>query len=265
MKGLHRLTLIALVLSALLLAGTNVLRMTAKDQTIPEIRGADEPLHLSVSEIESRLLQGVTAWDEKDGDLTDRLLVERVEKAEEEGRITVTYAVADSDHHVVTRARTLVCRDYTPPRFSLSRPLRYTVGSGVRVRDRLTAGDVLDGDLSEDIKIGVSSLQPQYEGSYPVTVEVSNSLGDTAVLTLDIEMRSYNGGEPVITLSEYLVYLEPGQEFRPEAYVRSVTGGSAADVTAQVPELRQGVNRVTYSYTNGGGVTGTAVLYLVIE
>ena len=94
--------------------------------------------------------------------------------------------MTDSDSHVATATRTLHYTDYTSPHFYLSQALRYTVGSPINIRDRLTAMDAVDGDLSSQIKITSTNLVSTVPGSYPVTFEVTNSLGDTSTLTASI-------------------------------------------------------------------------------
>lgn len=209
-------------------------------------------------------MQDVTAWDEKDGDLTAELMMEGIQR-DADGALTVTYVVADSDHHVASRQRSVQYTDYTPPRFSLSQELRYSMGASVRIKDRMSAWDVIDGDLSDRIKVNSNDLSIYYEGTYPVTFEVTNSLGDTASITLDVVIRNYAAGEPHIALTEYLVYRTADEPFDPMAYVESVTGGGA--VSAQLPEggLQPGVSRVQYTCSGSNGTMGTAVLYVVTE
>ncbi|MDY3281428.1 hypothetical protein [Dysosmobacter sp.] len=264
MKRLRIITIVGLVLSALLLAGVTLYQRETGDQTIPVIQCPDTPLVLSLTgEGREELLADVTAFDEKDGDLTDRLLLQGVDKGAD-GTMAATYAVADSDGHVVTRTREVRYTDYTPPRFALQRELRYSAGAAVRVRDRLTAYDMVDGDISSRIKV-ISGTTSYDEGTYPVTFQVTNSLGDTASVTLDVVVRSYAAGEPRIELKEYLIYQKLGDRLNPMDYLKSVSGGDAESVTAALPEggLKKGVNAVRY--TCPGGTEGSAVLYVVCE
>ena len=264
MKRLRIITMVGLVLSALLLAGVTFYQRVTGDQTIPVIQCPDTPAVLSITgEGREALLADVTAYDEKDGDLTDRLLLQGVDR-DKDGTAVATYAVADSDGHVTKRTREVEYTDYTPPRFALHRELRYSAGASVRVRDRLTAYDVLDGDISSRIKLN-SGTTSYDEGVYPVTFQVTNSLGDTASITLDVVVRSYVTGEPRIELEEYLIYQKLGDRFDPMDYLKSVTGGDLGSVTAALPEggLQKGVNAVRY--TCPGSTEGTAVLYVVCE
>lgn len=265
MRRLRIITLVCFVLSALLLGASTAYRAYTADETIPVIDCPDTPLVLSVADSGTdALVRDVTARDEKDGDLTDSLLVEGIAR-DESGQLIVTYVVADSDRHVVSRTRPLVYTDYTPPRFSLTQELRYSMGASVRIKDRMSAWDVIDGDLSDRIKVNSNDLSPYYEGTYPVTFEVTNSLGDTASVTLDVVIRNYAAGEPRITLTKYLVYRTADEPFDPMAYVSEASGGGA--VSAHLPEggLQKGVSRVTYTAAGSGGAVGTATLYVITE
>ena len=255
MKRLHITMLILFIVSALLLGGAILYKHYTTDTTMPEIRVAEEPLSISIADGTDALMSGVTAYDAKDGDITDKLILQKIEMGEG-GEVNATYAVSDNDSHVVTRTRTIIYTDYVPPRFSLSKELRYAPTGSIQVRDRLTAYDVIDGNIND--------RSPYYAGLYPVTFEVTNSLGDHVSLTLEVEIRTIADNEPVITLDTYLVYMtaEEAKSFKPMKYVKEVIG---AEKSADKSRLKEGVNRITYSCRNEIGVRGSVVLYIVVE
>ena len=123
MKRLRILTLILLILSVGAFFATNALRRLRADSTLPQISCGDDVLYLSVEDGRDAMLQGMNAWDGKDGDLTGDIVVERVSGGEEKGQLAVSYAVADSDRHVAGYTRTVVYTDYRSPQFYLSKPL----------------------------------------------------------------------------------------------------------------------------------------------
>lgn len=82
-------------------------------------------LEISVQDGEEALLQGVTAKDDKDGDVTGSILVEKLSGFDGENRREVTYAAFDSDGNVAKATREIVYTDYTPIRFQLNHSLRY--------------------------------------------------------------------------------------------------------------------------------------------
>ena len=269
MKVFRILVLVLLLLVSLVLGLSTLYHLWNDDKTIPVIECPEEALVLSVGENSTeKLLEGVTAWDDKDGDLTEQLFIQGMSGSIQGNETTITYAVVDSDDHVATASRVVRYSDYTPPRFSLNSELRYSVGNLIRVKDRLTAYDVVDGDISDRIKVANNStMVAGVEGTYPMTFEVTNSLGDTASITLDVVVRNYAVGEPVIYLSQYLIYRTADQPFSPMSYLESVSGGNVEDVVVSYPDgaFTQGVQRVLYTCAGLGGVQGSATLYVVTE
>ncbi len=64
---------------------TNALRRLRADSTLPQISCGDDVLYLSVEDGRDAMLQGMNAWDGKDGDLTGDIVVERVSGGEKRG------------------------------------------------------------------------------------------------------------------------------------------------------------------------------------
>ena len=256
------------VMSAVLLALATGWNLLTADRTMPTIQCPETPLYLSVYDGEEMILAGVTASDEKDGDLTYQIFIQGIGTSVQGSSTTVTYAVVDSANHVATATRELHYTDYSGPRFSLSQALKYTVGSPVTIRDRLQARDAVDGDLSAQIRILSGGLSTNLAGTYPVTFEVTNSLGNTASVTLDVVIQSQTASEaPRIYLNQYLTYAAEGEEFDAMKYLDSVSGGNISNVSVQMPVggLGPGVNAVTFYCAGSNGAIGTTTLYVVVE
>lgn len=267
MKRLRIITLICLLLSAVLLGASALVRAGRKDNTLPTITVPDEPLSVSVKDLRSTaLLSGITAWDDKDGDLTDQILLQSLIQQENK-QLEATYVVVDSDDHIATASRIIKCSDYTPPRFRLTAPLTYSVGSPLELRSQLTASDPLDGDLSDKIRINTSNLTTRYEGIYPVSFEVTNSLGITSRITLEVTIHSPVPGEPTIALREYLVYCDADDTFEPLEYLSHVTDGDDRSIQVKLPDggLQKGLNQVVYTCPGVNGTPGSTILYVVAE
>lgn len=266
MKRLHRALIIVFILSAALFGAAIAYKYYNTDTTIPEIRFYEDTLSVSVKDGRDALMLGVSAYDKKDGDITDKLILESVEMGKN-GEVSATYAVCDADNHVVTRTRTIIYTDYVSPRFSLSAQLCYSPSSSIKVRDRLGAYDVIDGQMDNDIRINTNSLSPYYAGLYPVTFEVTNSLGDRVSLTLEVEIREMSDNEPEIVLDTYLIYLseDEAKGFNAIEHVNYVNGAEKSDVRTSGTRLSTGVNRVKYYCQSESGVRGSTTLYVVVE
>lgn len=208
------------------------LRNNGLDNTPPEITFQQDVLEVSVKADEGEYLAGVSAWDAQDGDLTKELLVEHISQLTGDGTVKITYGVFDRGGNGATATRTLVFTDYSGPEFQLSQPLRYRLGATVTLMDRLTAVDVLDGDITGRIRITSQSLSKDVSGVYHLGVQVTNSLGDTQILELPVIIEEVTANTPEIELSQYIVYLKRGDKFDAEDYLVKVTdAGETADAS----------------------------------
>ena len=94
------------VLNILLIAGCLILYL-GKDHTAPELTLGEAAYVYEEDFPEHILLQGVAAWDEKEGDVTERVVVEKVVTDIVKKTATITYGVADSVGNVQRVSRTL--------------------------------------------------------------------------------------------------------------------------------------------------------------
>lgn len=77
--------------------------------------------------------------------------------------------------------------------------------------DRLTASDVLDGDISKTIRITSQNIVNSQPGVYNVTAQVDSRLGEPVVLPLKVVITT--GETQLIWLKDYLIYLPQGASF----------------------------------------------------
>lgn len=169
-------------------------------------------LEISVQDGEEALLQGVTAKDDKDGDVTGSILVEKLSGFDGENRREVTYAAFDSDGNVTKATREIVYTDYTPIRFQLNHSLRYRTGETINLSDLVGASDSLDGDLSDKVKVKLESgLSTRTSGVYRIQFSVTNSACDTRILDTELEVYDAAMNEAVVNLTTYLIYYEDGK------------------------------------------------------
>lgn len=95
-------------------------RLVAIDHTVPVIEMDSDSITVSVQDGDEAILEGVTAKDGKDGDITDRLFIESKSSFIEKGRFNTVIAVADKDNHIAKVEREVKYSDYKSPRFSLT-------------------------------------------------------------------------------------------------------------------------------------------------
>lgn len=266
---MQRLITALFILILLAFCGLQVYRRTAVDTTPPVITCASDSIDVSVTAGDDALLQGVMASDDRDGDLTDQILIKGVSPLSTGSSARVTYIVFDSANNMATVSRTVRYTDYEAPRFALSQPLVYPAGQTVTLLDRLTASDVLDGDISRSIRITSQNIISSQPGVYSVTAQVDSRLGEPVVLPLKVVIAA--GDQQLIRLSDYLVYLPQGADFSAAGYIDAVTApdGTAlsagqVDIESPVDTSAPGTYHVGYSIT-AQGQSYTVYLTVVVQ
>lgn len=235
----------------------------------PTIQCDSELLEVSVQDADDVLLSGVTASDRQDGDLTEKILIQGISKLISNDTAKITYLVFDSDGNAASCTRRIRYTDYERPHFTIQKPLIYGENEDIELLDRLTAVDVLDGDLTDAIRVSTlsGSSEPEVRN---VTVQATNSMGDTARLTLPLVVYSGTAVRPEVVLKERLVYLQQGASFRAGDYLSAVTTptgpGDTGDVqiTGQVDTANPGTYYVYYRYPYSAA-SGLSVLTVVVE
>ncbi len=289
MKLLRIAGLSMFLLSAIAFAGYRGYEISRNDEAGPLIEFDSDEVTAGVKVTEEELLKNVTAYDEKDGDVTASLLIESISDFISSGQRIITYAAFDSNNNITKRERKLIYTDYKSPRFSLKRPLRFTVGDTANILEYMEVWDCIDGDLSENIKYE----EPDYnfgttEDTYQITFQVTNSAGDTAYLPAEIEFYYMEKSAPEILLSKYLIYLKVGEAFHPEAYIEGVSINQKKygimensilqsgrpdntiprkdiSISSNVNIRKPGVYQAEYSMTAQNGNRGRTKLLVVVE
>ena len=168
--------------------------------------------------------------------------------------------------------------------------MRFPAGKQTNLLSYFSATDCIDGNITPFISIGgdtaVLDKKPQ-QGFYDCTVSVTNSVGDTVTLPIQVEVYDGNAARPQINLSSYLVYLQAGSEFDPNSYLTQIKeydkvkqvvfSENVTDpenqisitqiyVESGVDIYTPGVYTVSYLYTSpASGLDCTAKLIVVVE
>lgn len=262
------------VLAAAAFAATQYYFRVYLDRTPPVISMDAPIITVSVKDGEEALLAGVTATDDREGDLTANIIVNNVSRLTGVNTAQVSYVVFDSSENMATASRTVCYSDYSAPHFSLVRPLEFGVGETVSLVGRVVAHDSLEGNLSGAIRVSSMTLNSSVEGIYHVNLRVSNRLGDVSTVILPIIIRNVMPESPVLTLRKYLVYIPQDSEFDPQDYFKSLLLNGTEDlqglygslkVVSNVDTSTPGCYEVSYSYTNSSGYSTDAVLAVVVE
>lgn len=266
MRTLKTILIICLVLVTAAFAAGQVYSRVVADTVPPMITLDSDSITVSVEDGRDALLRGVTASDAKDGDLTGQIIVSGVSKLISNNTAKVSYMVFDMAGNMASATRYVVYSDYHRPRFMLITPLVYSLGETVSITGRLQAQDAVDGDITSSIRVLSSDIISSTEGVYNLTLQVINSLGDTAQVTLPVTIRAEADGDSAVKLRRYLVYVGLGDNFEPRNYIESVSAGSVSDVRidSNVDTQSAGCYLVTYTVTSGGR-SSSALMTVVVE
>lgn len=282
MKKHNWLALLLIGMSVAALMGYKAWDRMATDTVSPVITVEEGTLEVSVYDDSAALMQGVSATDDRDGDVTDSLIVEHVGLLSSDGEAAVRYAAIDRSGNVAKFSRIIRYSDYQRPKFRLTAPLQFSAGSSFDVVDLMHATDALDGDISHRVRaMALSEKSLSDPGIYDVQFRVTNALGDTQELTLQVELFPTGTYNAELFLEEYLIYLAVGDKFDAKGYLDSFRYGSnRKDLSGGVPDefllnLAGNVNtgvpgvyevKYTLNYTQGYQIyTGCTRLVVVVE
>lgn len=288
MVKLKKIICIVFVLTCIVFGGYMIKSKMAKDHTPPEITCTEETISVSVEDGESALMEGITATDNRDGDITKSVRVASMSHFIN-GKRTVEYVVFDKANHIGTLKRTVEYTDYTSPKIHMSRPLRYSLSEtkNVNLSENLSAEDCLDGDLTNQIRtILDDSYYSGSAGAFPVTLQVSNSAGDVCSVQVELTLTdnedrtesrkqypllsdyiAYTTVNNPIDPGSYLIGLEQnGSEYTYEADGEMLAGTrEAIGINSKVDYSTPGVYPVEYTYSADGVITAVTRLYVVVE
>ncbi len=194
-KGLF--ILLGLVCIAVV-AGSGVLVMT-RDKTGPEITiSEDRKVSYEIGGDKKVLLDGVKAMDEKDGDVSDSLMVEAVHE-NEDGSLEVTYSAVDHSNNVTK----VTCKVET-----LS-------GESQEESQEESADLPEEGEENPEQQDGQEEQQPEENIEQQEETTEDNSDTEAAIAALP-------EGSPQLRLSTHHVDLEVGASFQYMDYIESI-------------------------------------------
>lgn len=271
MRILRITVVILFVITTALFANFYIKEKTTTDNTIPVITVEEEIIEVSFNATEKELLQGVTAYDEKDKDLTDRVIVESVSKFIEDGVCKVVYAVCDSDNNVANATRKIRYKNYVSPVFSVQESLCYSIYDKINISNAIKAQDCIDGDISRNIIVTSEDLTSTIAGVFNIDISVTNSKGDTSTMKLPLVIEDRSLSAPVIELSEYLIYAEKGQEIDFSSYIVAVSSPVYGDMSLDSVRIEtnadmneEGTYSIHYYATDAKEVQGHSILNVVV-
>lgn len=271
LKALRVVTLILFVVTVGLFGIFYLNNKRNTDTTIPEIEIEGEMIEVSINAKNEELLKGVTAYDGKDGDITGKVVVESISPFIDENICEITYAVCDSDKHVVKNKRSIKYIDYTPPKFTMERSLVFSVDEDVDILSSMGAEDSIDGDITDKVVLTATDYTADTIGVFTVNMQATNSKGDIVYLNLPLHIEKISVAAPVVELEEYIMYVKKGQkpDFNKNIAAVSTRSGQAIEyesyISTDFDSNTPGVYSVHYYIKNELEYETHSILTVVVE
>ena len=206
MKGKNKITA-ALAAVTVVLAGANGIVLLGEDRRPPRISFPETAAVWQEGMDDSLLLEGVTAEDDRDGNVTDSLRLREVLPSADRTEATVIYVAKDSSNNIVQASRVLQAGDGS--------------GETAQTRPESQGTDTAEGNgATAEQPAQPVTAAPEPTGSAAVTPEDPEEAGrqenEAAIAELPPEA-------PRLYLSQYTVTLPAGSDFNPLSYVSDVT------------------------------------------
>lgn len=264
MRKIKVLSILLLIISILAFGAYLFYAEITSDNKAPVLQCDSEELTVSVNTTEEELLQGVTAEDDKSGDVTNTLVVESISTFAEGGKRIITYAAIDEKGNVGRIQRILKYTDYTVPTFDLTAPLRFSMGSSINILGRVKAQSALDGDLTDSIKYSLeSTIDLKNPGVYSVEFRVADSGGNVEYLPLEVEVYDQTEERITVVLSEYLIYLPVNAAFNPQTYFVGSDIDGDLSIQSNVDVTKEGVYTVDYVVSSENSIGKSRLVVIV--
>jgi len=269
LKKLRMIVSVIFVLSICLFIGFYIAD-AMKDDTRPVITIEDDIIDVSLKMEDSELLKGVTAYNEKDGDITSKIIIESVSKFTSEKISTVTYAVCDDDNHVATAKRKIRFKDYTEPYFVIENSMVFAVGEDVDIASSVSAFDCIDGDISDRVIITTTDYETNKVGVFKVSLKVTNSMGDTIYMDMPVYVEEKSVAAPEVKLKDYLVHIKAGEEYDLMGNVEGAVDENGEKLQNVIIDSNYnpdnlGEYQAHYYTTDSQGREGHSILTIVVE
>ncbi len=240
------------------------------DKTIPQITVEEEMIEVSLKATDEELLKGVTAYDEKDKDLTDKIIIESISRFTEKGVCKVIYAVCDSNNNVAKATRMIKYKGYESPKFKVIGNLCFSLYEHIDISEIIEATDSLGGNITDKIVVTSDDYSTSVAGAFSLNVSVTNSKGDASTIKLPLIVEDVPLSAPKIELKEYLVYTQKGKTVDFKSYIVDALDFQEASLKEQVTIEskvdfnKPGTYNVHYYVTDSLGTRGHSVLTVIV-
>ena len=201
-------------------------------------------------------LEGVSAFDVPDGEITSKIRVNGSVNVEKSGVYQLHYSVTDQAGLTTTASRTITVQDQELPVLKISnRRLEAYVEQGEEelrsiIQTNATAYDNEDGDISSNIEVKISGDLTS-KGNKIITYSVKDRSGNIASEQVQLQLSNYPNENYIGGIENTTVLV--GKAFDPLQNVKGIDpfgNPLKVDVIGTVNSNKIGSYELTYKFTN---------------
>ena len=237
-KGLKiTLTVIAVVLTVL-----SVLTVILSDSKGPKITVEQKSITYVNGDDKASLLDGVSAYDAVDGDVTVSLIVKDITVLNSGDTAKVTYAARDNNNNISEAYRIVTYVDSDE---------NYSEPDDEAIFQEITEGEVTEAEEpTEEVKEEPQEEEKPEESEKPQPKATENKPEDKT---------------PKITLKQKSVNINVGQTFNPSDYIKSKENASSIAIDGAINVMAPGTYPLTFKVTGPDGKTASETLTVVVK
>lgn len=250
------------------------------DRVAPEIQIPEAQAEYHIGDTKEVLLKDVTAVDDKDGDVTDSLVVENVFTDEEKGVATVVYVAKDSSNNVakVTRYMTYTAETQTEEQTEQETEKQTAAPQAKPKKETEQESEtvaVLPGETETQQTEDVASVSEIMYGMQ----ESETQAADVQPVVEEEDLDAYYEGifaelsseVPHLRLTNRKIVIKVGDSFDPLLYVQSITDDydnkyelwRQINVDGEVNTKIPGIYQLIYTATDSSGNVSNRAMLLV--
>lgn len=264
-KGLKiTLTVIAVILTVL-----SVLTVILSDSKGPKITVEQRSITYVNGDDKTSLLDGVSAYDANDGDVTLSLMVKDITVLNSGDTAKVTYAARDK-HNNISEAYRIVT--YVDSSEYFSEPddeaMFQEIAEGEATPENTEAenteelSEPVDEATDEAIEEATGEPDAEEANEEPAAEEKPQ---DNKPQANSNDTKKADDKSPKITLKQKSVNINVGQTFNPSDYIKSKENASSISIDGAINVMAPGTYPLTFKVTGPDGKTASETLTVVVK
>ena len=205
MKTKTKISLLLVVIAAALIV-VNALVILSEDRSAPVISFPSETVSYSSGMTDSELLEGVTASDNRDGDVTDSLRVGEILTSDDGSQVTVVYVARDAKNNIAQSSRVMEVKGSS------------NVSAPEYDSDSVTEPETTDEEMTDTNTQPTVQVTPEPETEQTAEAD-ANAAG---MAENEAAIAALQPNAPIMYLTQYAVTVAAGSEFDALSYVENI-------------------------------------------